>query len=186
MTDSKKNSGWKNSGNYNIGNYNIGNYNSGSNNSGNYNTGNYNSGSNNSGCYNSGNYNTGFFNTDEPNVRLFNKDTDKKRSELNIPYIELKITEWISEDKMTKEQKKADPNYSTNEGTLIKRSYKEAWQLAWLSMDKKTKQLFFDLPNFDAAIFLEITGVNVEAKKEGCNGKVVEIDGKKYKLSEIE
>jgi hypothetical protein len=40
------------------------------------------------------------------------------------------------------------------------------------------------LPEFDAEIFKEITGIDVNAKKS-CDGKVVEIDGKKYKLMEV-
>jgi hypothetical protein len=152
-------------------------------NSGHYNSGNFNSGYSNSGHYNSGNYNSGFFNTGEPTVRLFNKDTGKKRSELSIPYVELPLTEWIPEVKMTPEQKKADPNSHVRGGTLIKRTYKEAWAAAWAKAEPELKQQFLDLPNFDADIFLEITGIDVKSKS--CAGKVVEIDGKKYKLTEV-
>ena len=62
--------------------------NAGVDNSGYFNSGNYNSGH----C-NSGNYNSGFFNTDEPTVRMFNKDTGKKRSELFVPYLPIPVTE---------------------------------------------------------------------------------------------
>lgn len=158
MSDSKNNSGYCNSGNYNSGNFN-------------------------SGHGNSGQYNSGHFNTNEPTVRLFNKETNLKRSEINIPYINLKITEWISEDKMTDEQKKNDKDYRTNKGTLIKRSYKEAWKLYWSEIDEKTKQRFLNLPNFDAVIFEEITGIDVNLlKKETCEGKTVLIDGIEYIL----
>jgi len=126
------------------------------------------------------------FNTDEPTVRLFNKDTGKFRSELVIPYIELKITEWISEDKMTSQQKKDDVNFFVKKGTLIKRTYKEAWQLSWSGISKEVKKQFLDLPNFDADIFLEITGIDVGEKvNPTCSGKIVEIDGRKYKLTEV-
>jgi len=116
----------------------------------------------------------GFFNTNEPNIRLFNKDTDLKRKDIKIPYFELKITEWIPENKMTDEQKKYDKDFHVKEGTLIKRTYKEAWALYWNEAKKEDKQLFLDLPNFDSEIFEEITGINVE-KKNTCNGKIVEI-----------
>ena len=45
--------------------------------------------------------------------------------------------------------------------------------------------MFLDLPNFDAAIFEQITGINVAKTEVSCNGKVVEIDGKKYELKEV-
>jgi hypothetical protein len=178
------NSGDFNSGHYNSGDFNSGDFNSGDFNSGHYNSGHYNSGNRNSGHYNSGHYNSGFFNTDEPNARLFNKDTGKKLSEINIPYFPIEVTEWVSEENMTDEQKKADPQFFVKRGTLITRSYKEAWQLAWSKAGENTKKLFLDLPNFDADIFLEITGIDVR-KNNTYNGKIVEIDGKKYKLTEV-
>ncbi len=70
------NSGHYNSGRYNSGDYNSGNCNSGNRNSGNRNLGDCNSGSYNSGNYNSGDYNCGMFNTNEPKLRLFNKECD--------------------------------------------------------------------------------------------------------------
>ena len=158
--DSKNNSGY-----YNSGDYNSGDYNSGNRNSGYYNSGNYNSGNWNSGYYNSGDCNSGHFNTDEPNVRMFNKDTNLKRSDLGIPYIDLKLTEW---------------NSKTN--SLITRTYKEAWELAWKEMTEEIKDKFLNLPNFDADIFEEITGIEV-GKKEVKDDKVdIEIDGVKVRI----
>jgi len=122
------NSGHYNSGHYNSGHYNSGHYNSGHHNSGHWNSGHCNSGHYNSGHCNSGNYNSGWFNTDEPTVRIFNKDTGKKLSELkNLPFLNLKITAWISEGSMTDQQKASDPEFRVKGGTLIKRSYKEAY-----------------------------------------------------------
>jgi len=165
---------------------NTGENNSGYGNSGDGNSGYWNSGDGNSGYGNSGDRNSGFFNTNEPNVRLFNKETDLKRSDIDIPYFTLKINEWIPERNMTDDQKKADKDFHVKKGTLITRTYKEAWKLYWnKDSTKEDRQKFLDLPNFDAEIFEEITGINVE-KKETCNGKIVEIDGKKYKLSEVE
>ena len=126
----------------------------------NNNTGDYNSGDYNSGNYNSGDRNSGFFNTNEPNVRLFNKDTNLKRKDIKIPYINLKLTEMVND-------------------VLITRTYKEAWSLYWSECSQDDKQRFLDLPNFDSEIFKKITGINVN---NNCNGKVVEIDGIKYKL----
>lgn len=183
MTDKNKNTGIDNTGRQNSGNYNSGHGNSGNYNSGCRNSGHCNSGYHNSGHYNSGDCNSGFFNTDEPNVRMFNKDTGKKRSEINIPFIDISVTQWITAIHMTDTEKKANPQFHVAGGYLKKRSYKDAWREAWSNLDVNTKQRFLELPNFDANLFLEITGVDV--KTGSCAGKIVEVDGKKYKLTEI-
>jgi hypothetical protein len=155
-------------------------------NSGDHNTGNGNTGDYNTGDYNTGNCNTGFFNTDEPTLRLFNKDTGLKRHEIDIPYVNLLTTEWVEEKDMTSYQKISDPDYRIKGGTLITRTYKEAWAKAWSEMNQETKDRFLNLPNFDPEIFLEITGIDVRKEETSCDGRIVEIDGKKYKLQEIE
>lgn len=166
-----RNSGNRNSGNYNSGYgnsgyYNSGYWNSGDRNSGGYNSGNGNSGSYNSGDWNSGHYNSGIFNTDEPPVRMFNKDTKLKRSQIDVPYIYLPVTEWVDESQMTDEQKKQDPQFHVKGGTLIRRDYKTAWGVAWERADENLKQRFLNLPNFNAKIFEEITGIKVEQPKK--------------------
>ena len=183
-----RNSGDANSGNYNLGDYNAGDCNSGDANSGNYNlgdwnagdsnSGNWNSGSNNSGAYNSGDGNSGLFNTDEPTVRLFNKDSGKLRKDLDIPFVKLPITQWLDSIRLTEEQKAAHPEHKTLGGLLIKRTYKEAWAIAWKRLHPKDKQLFKDLPNFCPHIFKDITGIDVENEgkmKVDANGKFVYI-----------
>ena len=182
------NSGKYNSGDCNSGDGNSGYRNSGYRNSGDYNSGNYNSGYRNSGDwnsgdYNSGNYNSGFFNTNEPTVRMFNQDTGKKRNEITIPHIYLPITKWIRESNMTTEQKKADPQFHVKGGTLIKQSYQESWAEYWAGAAEEDKGAILALPNFNAEIFKEITGIDL--KQTTCAGKVVEIDGKRYRLMEV-
>ena len=185
MTDKKSNNGAGNTGNRNSGDYNSGDYNSGNRNSGYCNSGDYNSGNRNSGDYNSGNRNSGYFNTDSPTVRMFNRDTGKSREEIDLPCVDLKIEEWVSESKMTDAQKADDPDFHVKGGTLITRSYKDAWRLYWSKASDEDKQRFLALPNFDSEIFKEITGIDVGKKEVNCEGKVVEIDGKKYKLTEV-
>jgi hypothetical protein len=87
---------------------------------------------------------------------------------------------------MTDQQKKDDVNFFVKQGTLIKRTYKEAWLLAWSELKEEVRKQFLDLPNFDVNLFLEITGIDLTEKaKPTCSGKIVEIDGKKYKLTEV-
>lgn len=144
----KGNTGLGNSGNHNSGNHNSGNHNSGIYNSGRYNSGYRNSGNFNSGNRNAGNYNStsdgrilGFC-TENQNAILFNKPTNKKWSEIEIPYIHL-----VFQDEKGKY------------------TYKEAWQNAWKELSDRRKQEFYDLPNFDASIFEEITGIDVTQEK---------------------
>lgn len=115
---------------------------------------------------------------------MFNRDTGKKRSEISIPYIKLPVTIWVTDSSMSDEEKKNNPKFFVAGGYLKKLSYKEAWAQAWKELSKETRQQFLDLPNFDAKIFEEITGINVsESEPQSCEGKVVTIDGKKYRLS---
>lgn len=154
------NSGYCNSGYYNSGDYNSGHYNSGSRNSGNHN-----SGSRNSGDYNSGSRNSGFFNTNEPKLRLFNRECEYTYSEFYQKFgscsLNLALTEWVLSADMTDAEKEAHPSHETTGGYLKTFTYKEAWSNAWKNADDEQKRWFLSLPNFDADIFFQITGIRV-------------------------
>ena len=157
------NSGLNNSGDRNSGNRNSGDWNSGDINSGNWNSGNRNSGDRNSGDWNSGHWNSGFFNTSDSEVRIFNKKTKIKRSEINFPscfYFDLNV--WVDESDMSKSEKDTHPSYKTNGGYLKTLDYKEAWANALSGISEEEKQMILDLPNYDPDIFEEITGVRIE------------------------
>ena len=155
------NSGNRNSGNYNSGNYNSSNWNSGDCNSGNCNSGDYNSGD----C-NSGNYNSGFFNSNEPNVRIFNKMTKKKRDEIDIPsWCYFDLTVWVSHDTATKEEKEEHKKEIETSGGFLKTlEYKEAWKLAWSKVSKEEHKQLLKLPNWNNEVFKEITGIDAESE----------------------
>jgi len=159
------NSGDCNSGNGNSGYYNSGGYNSGECNSGNCNSGYCNSGDYNSGDYNSGNRNSGLFNTTEPKARFFNQLTDKTLSELydnnSIPQIGLPLTEFIPSPKMTRTEKKNNPNHNVIGGFLRVLDYKKAWNKYWKSTTSSNRKKIKNLPNFNAKIFKEITGIKI-------------------------
>src|SRR5574344_1816594 len=80
-----RNTGDRNSGDRNSGDRNSGDRNSGDSNSGDWNSGNCNSGNCNSGNWNSGNRNSGFFNTTSPELRMFNKQTNRKLEDIYFP-----------------------------------------------------------------------------------------------------
>lgn len=153
------NSGYRNSGNWNSGNWN-----SGYCNSGNCNSGNCNSGDCNSGDCNSGNWNSGYFNSDEPNARMFNKMTNIKISEVNVPdWCRFDLTVWVSHDAASDEEKiEHKKEIETSGGFLRVLDYKDAWRLAWNKATVEERKKLFGLPNWDNEVFKEITGIDAE------------------------
>ena len=163
-----RNSGNRNSGDRNSGDWNSGDRNSGDCNSGDWNSGNWNSGDCNSGNWNSGNWNSGLFNSNEPCVRMFNKMTDKKRDNVQIPsWCYFDLTVWVSHDTATEEEKEAHKvEIETCGGFLKTLEYKEAWRLAWNKASIEERKKLFGLPNWDNEVFKEITGIDAEAEVE--------------------
>lgn len=134
------NTGIDNTGDYNLKHYNSGHYNTGSHNSGDFNSGNYNAGSYNSGSYNTGDYNSGdyntrCFNTKDKKIRMFNKES-------NWTY-----SDWAD----------SDVRYILKE---MPTEYLERqdWYNNLCSFHQNSIK---SLPNFDADIFFEITGIKV-------------------------
>ena len=150
------------------------------------NTGVDNSGYRNSGNFNSGDRNSGWFNTNEPKIRMFNKDTDMTYSEFcdkfDVVFPDLEICAWVNADKMTEKEKKEITGWEQIGGYLKTLTYHEAWAEYWKRASENDKKFFLNLPNFDADIFKEITGIDV-CEKQNLSGKEVEvkIDGKSYK-----
>ena len=160
------NSGFRNLGSWNSGFRNLGSWNSGDSNLGSWNSGFRNSGFRNSGSWNSGNGNSGFFNSDEPYVRMFNKMTDKKEEDINIPsWCYFNLTEWVSHDTATEEEKqKHKAEIEVCGGFLKPINYKDAWRHAWNRASIEERKKLFDLPNWDNKVFEEITGIDAETE----------------------
>ena len=160
------NSGYFNSGNYNSGYFNSGSFNSGNYNSGNYNSGSYNSGSYNSGYFNSGSFNIGYFNTDSPLVRIFNKETNVPRRDIDFPdFLCFELTVWVSYDTATDQEKESHKiDIETCGGFLKTIPYKEAFRIAWDKANKEEHKKLLKLPNWNNEIFKEISGIDAEAE----------------------
>jgi len=171
------NSGYRNSGHYNSGDRNSGNKNTGYRNSGDWNTGSRNSGDKNSGYYNSGdwntgnwnsgNWNSGFFNTDEDFVRMFNKPTNLKKEDIDFPsFLYFDPVRWVNEQNATAEERiKYKDEIGICGGFLKTMEYKEAFRKAWDEAPIEERAAVKNLPNFDAKIFEEISGIDVNAEK---------------------
>ncbi len=70
-------------------------------------------------------------------------------------------TIWVPASIMTEQEKAENPKWGTTEGYLKTISLHEAWANLWGNLPQDKKQLFLDLPNFDAGKFKEITGIQV-------------------------
>ena len=162
------NSGYQNSGNRNSGDRNSGNWNSGDRNSGDRNSGDWNSGNRNSGDWNSCSYSSGCFNTIEHKMFLFNKlsdwtyhdwiRSDARRVLSRIPHRHLK---QVSYDSMSDTEKEANPEVKTT-GTFLRMVDNPDVQNWWRSISDEDKKAILSIPNFNKAIFKEITGVDVD------------------------
>lgn len=119
-----------------------------------------NTGKENSGYWNSGNGNSGHFNIDEPKLRIFGKETDIKRNDINFPsYLYLNLTEWIDFNDMTKEEKKNNPFAESTQGYLKTYKYKEVFKNVFEKASIEEIKQTLELPNFDYIIFEEISGI---------------------------
>ena len=169
-----RNTGNCNTGNWNTGNCNTGNWNTGNCNTGNWNTGDWNTGNRNTGNCNTGDwnkssFNTGCFNTEEPKIMLFNKPSDMTYREwidsdarYLLNRIPKDVVEWVYEEDMTDEEKVANPTYETTGGYLKVLDESECGQLWWGSLSDLQKNHIKSIPNFDAEIFEQCTGIKVD------------------------
>ena len=162
------NTGDCNTGNCNTGSWNAGDCNTGDWNTGDCNTGNCNTGSWNTGGWNKTNYNSGFFINVNLPIFMFNKPTSYKlHSEIrNLRGIQIlernfENSGWIYSENMSAEEKAAHPEHETMGGYLKTVDFKTACKMMWDKLDEEERQAVIELPNFDAEVFEEITGINV-------------------------
>ena len=163
------NTGDWNTGNRNTGDWNTGNRNTGDWNTGDWNTGDWNTGNRNTGDWNKSSFNTGCFNTEEQKIMLFNKPSDMTYREwidsdarYLLNQIPKDVVEWVYEEDMTDEEKAAHPTYETTGGYLKVLDESECGQLWWGSLSDRRKEIIKAIPNFDAEIFFQCTGVRVD------------------------
>ena len=162
------NSGNCNSGNWNSGNWNSGDCNSGNCNSGDRNSGNCNSGNCNSGDWNATSFSNGCFNTVSSEIYMFNKPTDWTfeqwfdcRARRLLNEIDDCSLEYVYLSDMTNEEKAAHPEAKTTGGYLKERTTADNAQKWWAGLSADDRNVILSLPNFDAEIFQEITGIDV-------------------------
>ena len=173
-----RNTGSRNTGSRNTGDCNAGSRNTGSRNTGNWNTGNWNTGDWNTGDMNTGDMNTGdwnkvsyssgCFNTDEQKMIMFNKPCDwtlrdwfNCKAKRLLDQIPKKVVKWVQLSDMSDEEKIVHSTCKTTGGYLKILDESKCVQLWWNVLPEEDKQVILALPNFDADIFEECTGIRV-------------------------
>ena len=147
---------------------NIGVFNTGDKNTGNWNTGDKNTGNCNTGSFNKCDHSTGFFNTKEHTITIFNQDIGMTYEEfvnskyydaiISAPFV---LTEW---HEFTEAEKNDSIIRQSIGGKLISYTYEEACDTWWNELSQEAKETIQQIPNFDAKIFKEITGIDVKKK----------------------
>lgn len=133
-----------------------------------------NTGDCNTGDWNKSSFNTGCFNTEEQKITLFNKPSDityndwlRSDARYLLNQIPKDVVEWVYEEDMTDEdmtdeEKAANPAYETTGGYLKVLNESECGQLRWGSLSDFQKNYIKSIPNFDAEIFEQCTGIKVD------------------------
>ena len=123
----------------------------------------------NTGDWNKSSFNTGCFNTEEQKITLFNKPSDityndwlRSDARYLLNQIPKDVVEWVYEEDMTDEEKAANPTYETTGGYLKVLNESECGQLWWGSLSDFQKNYIKSIPNFDAEIFEQCTGIKVD------------------------
>ena len=119
----------------------------------------------------------------QKNLRIFNKgvtEDEWNKARNSQPKFELPTAKWIETKDMTDTEKKNWPGHKDLGGFLRTLPYQDAWKEAWPKASKEFRSWVTSLPNFNAEIFKNITGQDIEGSLVGQEA-TVEIGGKKYK-----
>lgn len=99
---------------------------------------------------------------------MFNKSSDWSiedwrcsKAKRLLDTISYNALQWVYSDKMTEEEKEQHPKYKTIGGYLKELDKSECGQLWWDNLSDCDKNVIKSLPNFDAEIFKEITGIDI-------------------------
>ena len=71
------------------------------------------------------------------------------------------VVKWVYEEDMTDVEKTAHPTYKITGGYLKVLNESECCQLWWNGLSDEDKTIIKAIPNFDADIFEECTGIKV-------------------------
>ncbi len=156
------------------------------------NTGVDNTGYRNTGDWNNVDKEAGFFNTiQSKTIRVFNEDCDYEvwDNSDKPQFLYFDLTEWISLSDMTDEEKKENETHIATGGYLKSFEYKEAFKKSFDNRGDDELDQLKALPNFDADVFFEISGIDVRVDETKQNEiKLIREDIEKLseRLKELE
>jgi len=110
---------------------------------------------------------------------LFNKNITISRKDfidnygLILSKLHLKLTKWITEEEMTGEEKKENPNFYITKGYLKTFTSKDAWKNLWETLTNEEKNGVCNLPNFDAVVFFDVTGIDVRVDTDKLKKELI-------------
>ena len=103
---------------------------------------------------------------------MFNKPSDwtyrdwiNSKARYLLNHIPSNILQWVYAAEMTDEEKAQHPEYETTGGYLKTFKKTESAQMWYDGLSDQEKDTIKSLPNFDADIFEEITGIGVFGRK---------------------
>ena len=133
------------------------------------NSGDCNSGNRNSGDWNKCSFSNGCFNTTSPKIYLFNKPSEwtyedwlNSEARYLLNQIPGDVLEYIWLSDMTDEEKATHPEAETTGGYLKVLDNSECAVIWWRGLSDRQKAIITAIPNFDKAIFKEITGIDID------------------------
>jgi hypothetical protein len=136
------------------------------------------------GDWSTSNYSTGHSQIDDTGFSAFNKLCNRDQwAQADIPsWLYFNLTEWVDKEDMTDLEKQDHPTYETTGGYLKVYEYQEAWKKSYDNATREEQLKIKSLPNFDAEVFYEISGIKID---EGLsNPKEITIEGATYRLVE--
>ena len=156
------------------GNRSTGDYSTGNRSTGDYSTGDCSTGNRSTGHYSTGdwsmsNFSSGHFSTEDyTGFGCFDKPCSKEEWDECIKpnFLYFDLTLWVTTENMTLQEKEENPNYKTTRGYLKVRDYQEAFKESYEKASKEDRNKVFNLPNFDADKFYEISGIDVRVAEE--------------------
>lgn len=110
--------------------------------------------------------------TEEQKIMFFNKPSNMSYNEWHLSEARYLLdqmpnndkTEWVPSSDMTDEEKEKNPTYKTTGGYLKVIDDSESVQIWWDNLSEHNKNVIKAIPNFDADIFYECTGIRVDEK----------------------
>ena len=121
----------------------------------------------------------------QKNLRVFNQDVSETRYDevkkiLTDNQIKITLTKWTDYKELEKSEQTATAKQL---GGLLKTfSYEDAWLNFWNEATRKQKNCILDLPEFDADIFKEITGIDVKKRDSVAEEAIKLLESKGYKI----